>query len=194
MSRQIRSGMSKLRAKVTAPARQRRRLAIAAICATAGMLLTACSAAGSGGAAAASSASQAAGGQLSITPANGSTHATTDQGITVTAAHGKITNVTVRTAGDTVTGSLNSAGTVWHSNWALGVSQSYTVTAAATGRRPEANPDQLVPHVHACPDSPDHDLRGLPADLRRRDADHPHLQPPRRQQGGGRKIPPAPHV
>jgi lipoprotein-anchoring transpeptidase ErfK/SrfK len=136
VSRQIRIGMSSLRAKVTTPARQRRRLAIAAICATAGLLLTACAAGGSGaagGASAASSASQSAGGQLSIAPANGSTQARTDQGITVTAAHGKITNVKVRTAGDPVTGSLNSAGTVWHSNWALGVSQSYTVTAAATG-------------------------------------------------------------
>ncbi len=48
MSRQIRIGMSSLRAKVTTPASQRRRLAISAICATAGLLLTACAAGGSG--------------------------------------------------------------------------------------------------------------------------------------------------
>ncbi|MGD0375618.1 MAG: Ig-like domain-containing protein [Streptosporangiaceae bacterium] len=138
MSRQIRIARSNLPAKVTVPARQHRRIAIAATCAIAGLLLTACASGGSGaapgGASAAASASRAAGGQLSITPANGSTQARPDQGITVTAAHGKITNVTVSTAGGTVTGSLNSAGTVWHSSsWALGVSQSYTVTAAGTG-------------------------------------------------------------
>jgi lipoprotein-anchoring transpeptidase ErfK/SrfK len=138
VSSQIRIRRSNPRAPVTAPSRQHRRFAIVAICATAGLVLTACaggsSSGGSGAAGGASaSASQTADGLLSITPANGSTHARPDQGITVTAAHGKITNVTVHTAGSAVTGALNSAGTRWHSSWALGVSQRYTVTATATG-------------------------------------------------------------
>jgi lipoprotein-anchoring transpeptidase ErfK/SrfK len=121
--------------------RRRRRLAIAAICAAAGLLLTAC-AAGSSGQAASSGSTQSASPssdvQLSITPADGAHHAAPGQGITVTAAHGKITNVTVQTAGDAVTGTLNAAGTAWHSTWALGVSQSYKVTATgadSSGRK-----------------------------------------------------------
>jgi len=111
---------------------------VAAVCAAAGLLLTACAAGssgsgpGSGGATPASKASQAAAdAQISIAPANGSSQAKPGQGITVTAAHGKITNVTVSTAGGPVTGALNSAGNVWHSTWALGVSQRYKVTATA---------------------------------------------------------------
>jgi lipoprotein-anchoring transpeptidase ErfK/SrfK len=41
--------------------------------------------------------------------------------------------VTVTTAGGPVSGTLNAAGTVWHSSWALDVSQSYTVTARGAG-------------------------------------------------------------
>jgi lipoprotein-anchoring transpeptidase ErfK/SrfK len=121
-------------------ARRRRVVAVAA-CAALVLGASACSASGSPGSAAAgagasgaASASKSSGPQVTITPASGSRHARPDQGITVTAAPGgKITNVTVRTAGDTVAGSLNAAGTVWHSTWALGVSQHYTVTATATG-------------------------------------------------------------
>ena len=39
----------------------------------------------------------------------------------------------VRTGGDPVPGTLNAAGTVWHSTWALDVSQRYTVSATAAG-------------------------------------------------------------
>ena len=125
--------------QATAP-RRHRRLAIAAICAAAGLLLTACAAGSSpggsgpangGSASASASASPSSDARLSITPADGAHHAAPGQGITVTAAAGKITNVTVRTAGDAVTGTLNAAGTVWHSTWTLGVSQRYTVTATA---------------------------------------------------------------
>jgi lipoprotein-anchoring transpeptidase ErfK/SrfK len=66
---------------------------------------------------------------VTITPANGTTNADPAAGITVTASSGTLRNVTVRTAGDQVTGSLSQSGKVWHSQWALDVSQSYTVTA-----------------------------------------------------------------
>ncbi|HLI37164.1 MAG TPA: Ig-like domain-containing protein [Streptosporangiaceae bacterium] len=69
--------------------------------------------------------------ELRITPANGTQDANPAGGITVTSAHGPLTNVTVRTSGSPVHGSLSNGGTVWHSTWALDVSQSYTVTATA---------------------------------------------------------------
>ena len=53
------------------------------------------------------------------------------QGITVTADHGKLTHVSVRAAGDPVSGTMNAAGTTWHSKWTLAVSTSYTVSATA---------------------------------------------------------------
>ena len=71
--------------------------------------------------------------RLNITPANGATDADPSAGITVTAVSGTLRNVTVHTAGDTVSGSLSQDGRVWHSNWALDVAQSYTVTATASG-------------------------------------------------------------
>jgi lipoprotein-anchoring transpeptidase ErfK/SrfK len=70
---------------------------------------------------------------VTITPANGSKNADPSAGITVTAARGTLKNVSVRTSGDPVSGALNQGDTVWHSQWALGVSQSYTVTATASG-------------------------------------------------------------
>ena len=53
-------------------------------------------------------------------------------GISVTALAGKVTNVTVRTSGDAVPGSLSDGGKTWHSARQLDVSQSYTVTATVT--------------------------------------------------------------
>jgi lipoprotein-anchoring transpeptidase ErfK/SrfK len=70
---------------------------------------------------------------VAIMPANGSENADPSAGITVTAAHGTLKNVSVRTSGEAVSGALSQGGTVWHSQWALGVSQSYTVTATASG-------------------------------------------------------------
>jgi lipoprotein-anchoring transpeptidase ErfK/SrfK len=70
--------------------------------------------------------------QLSISPAGGLDRRP-DRGITVTAVRGKITNVSVKSGGERVTGTLNKAGTVWHSTWALDVSTHYTVTASGTG-------------------------------------------------------------
>jgi len=116
----------------TAPspsARRYRRLVAAVICCAAGLAAAACSGGGSG----TSGGGAAAGLHVSITPANGSRNAAPGKGITVTAAHGKLGKVTVTTAGDQVAGTMNAAGTVWHSTWALDVSESYTVTAQAVG-------------------------------------------------------------
>jgi lipoprotein-anchoring transpeptidase ErfK/SrfK len=41
--------------------------------------------------------------------------------------------VVVRTRGDRVTGRLNAAGTVWHSDWALNVARRYRVTVTGVG-------------------------------------------------------------
>jgi lipoprotein-anchoring transpeptidase ErfK/SrfK len=70
--------------------------------------------------------------RLAISPAGGIDR-TPNRGLTVTASGGKITKVTVQTGGDPVPGTLNPSGTVWHSNWALDVSQRYSITATATG-------------------------------------------------------------
>ena len=78
-------------------------------------------------------ATAAAAPRVTITPANGTAGADPAAGITVTATRGTLTNVTVRTSGDTVPGQLSQGGTVWHSQWALDVSQAYTVSAKASG-------------------------------------------------------------
>jgi lipoprotein-anchoring transpeptidase ErfK/SrfK len=107
-------------------------LVLAVICCAASLAVSACS--GSSGTPASGGKSAApAGLQVSITPANGSSAATPSKGITVTAAKGKLSSVTVTTGGDEVTGSMNAARTAWHSTWALDVAQSYTVTAKAEG-------------------------------------------------------------
>jgi lipoprotein-anchoring transpeptidase ErfK/SrfK len=70
---------------------------------------------------------------LRITPADGSHDAVPSDAITVTAVKGKVTDVTVQTSGDPVSGSLAADGTSWHSTVAnLDASQSYTVTATGT--------------------------------------------------------------
>jgi lipoprotein-anchoring transpeptidase ErfK/SrfK len=106
---------------------------IAALCGTLALIATACSGGGGGKNGSGSSGQSGSGVQVSITPASGSKHAAPDQGITVTAAGGKLSSVNVTTSGNQVTGKLNAARTVWHSTWALDVSQSYTVTAKASG-------------------------------------------------------------
>ncbi len=118
------------------PARRFRWMAVATICGALSLAITACSGgsnstASSGGKPAATHTPS--GLAVSITPANGSRTAQPGQGITVTAARGKLGSVNVTTGGDPVTGTMNATGTVWHSNWALNVSQSYTVTAKAVG-------------------------------------------------------------
>jgi len=114
----------------TSPRRHRPLLAVA-VCAV-GLLAAACqSAAGTagGGGTQAPKSPPANPVQISITPAAGSHNVNPSQGITVTATGGKIRNVTV--SGGDVAGTLNTAGTVWHSNWALPVSRSLKVTATA---------------------------------------------------------------
>jgi len=76
---------------------------------------------------------QAAAKYLTITPAPGTKNANPSNGITVSArGGGKVTNVTVHTDGNTVTGTLNGDGRTWRSTWTLGTGQSYTVTATGT--------------------------------------------------------------
>jgi lipoprotein-anchoring transpeptidase ErfK/SrfK len=89
--------------------------------------------AGNGGGAGSGAGTAAGAPRVAITPGNGARQANPSAGITVTATGGKLTHVTVRTAGDTVTGGLSQGGTVWRSQWALDVSQAYTVTATASG-------------------------------------------------------------
>ncbi len=69
---------------------------------------------------------------VTISPANGAMAADPSAGIIVTAKHGTLTNVAVHGAG-AVSGSMSQDGTVWHSQWALAPSQSYTVTATVSG-------------------------------------------------------------
>src|SRR5271166_5877057 len=59
--------------------------------------------------------------EVKITPANGTAEADPSAGITVTATGGTLKNVTVRTSGDAVSGSLSQGGKLWRSQWALDV-------------------------------------------------------------------------
>jgi lipoprotein-anchoring transpeptidase ErfK/SrfK len=116
-------------------------LAALAICVTLGLLAAACSggstrASRSGGSHASvggGSVAAANGVRLSITPDGGSRDTRPNRGITVRTVGGTISKVIVRTGGDSVTGRLNAARTVWRSTWALNVSQRYTVIATAAG-------------------------------------------------------------
>jgi lipoprotein-anchoring transpeptidase ErfK/SrfK len=79
---------------------------------------------------------------VGISPANGATSADPSAGVTVTAAKGTLSRVTVSAVGGTalnsgdpagpVPGTMNPASTAWHTQWTLGVSQKYAVTAVAT--------------------------------------------------------------
>src|SRR5260370_17942519 len=51
--------------------------------------------------------------ELKITPSNGSRDVDPGHGIGVTAATGKVTNVTVRSSGDAVSGRLSDGGKTW---------------------------------------------------------------------------------
>ncbi len=123
----------------TSGRRARRWLAPAAACAAAALVTAACQgtppAAGSGpGAGHAGSrpaTPSASSPRLTITPGNGTSRAATSGGLSVTASGGTIASVHVATASGPVPGTLNSARTSWRSDWALAVSQRYTVTAQA---------------------------------------------------------------
>jgi lipoprotein-anchoring transpeptidase ErfK/SrfK len=93
---------------------------------------SAASASAAAAASASASASAAAAAAITITPGDGGSGVDPSQGITVSTARGTLTNVSVQTAGDPVTGTFSANHASWHSDWALNVSQSYTVTATAT--------------------------------------------------------------
>jgi lipoprotein-anchoring transpeptidase ErfK/SrfK len=94
------------------------------------LLAAGCSGGGSGSGGSAATARP----HVTITPANGTAAADPSAGISVTAANGTLTKVTVRTSGAAVPGVLSPNHQSWHSQWALDVAQTYTVTATA-GRR-----------------------------------------------------------
>jgi lipoprotein-anchoring transpeptidase ErfK/SrfK len=120
------------------PAHRTRRFATAALAAAAGLLAAACSAGNPVATqlnplAVAGKTAQVAAKYLQITPAPGARDVNPSGGITVSAlGGGKVTHVTVRTSGDTVTGRLSGDRRTWHSKWALNTGQSYTVAAAGT--------------------------------------------------------------
>jgi lipoprotein-anchoring transpeptidase ErfK/SrfK len=126
--------------KDAARSRQPRRAASLTTGATAlallALLVTACSGSGPGAQATGNHGAGATGNgpKITITPASGTTAADPSAGITVTATAGRLTNVTVRTSGSAVPGALSPDGRTWHSQWALEVSQSYTVKATAAQR------------------------------------------------------------
>ncbi len=129
-------------------ARRGPRCAMIAAAAAIGMLAAGCggsshSAAGSSSQAAAQASAQAQAkaseaaqaraamlaAEIKISPANGSHDISPSDGITVSVPKGKVTQVTVHTAGDAVSGAVSDGGATWHSDRNLDVSQTYTVTA-----------------------------------------------------------------
>jgi len=98
------------------------------------LLVTACSGGGQGVQVTGKHGAAATGNQpkITITPANGAAAADPSAGITVTTTAGKLTDVSVHSAGSAVPGTLSPDGRTWHSQWALEVSQNYTVTAKAS--------------------------------------------------------------
>ena len=96
------------------------------------LVATACSGSGQGVHVTGNHGAAAAGTKITITPANGAAAADPSAGITVTAHAGRLTGVSVDTSGTAVPGTLSPDGKTWHSQWALEVSQSYTVTAKAS--------------------------------------------------------------
>jgi lipoprotein-anchoring transpeptidase ErfK/SrfK len=116
------------------PAKRVRRPAGIAVLAALVLLLAACSTGGHAASQAENAAkarAAAAAADVKISPADGVRDADPSAGITVTAVHGTLENVTVHTSAGSVTGSLSPDGKVWHSQWTLGTAQSYTVTASA---------------------------------------------------------------
>jgi lipoprotein-anchoring transpeptidase ErfK/SrfK len=133
----LRAGNGRFSVQGREGTRQRRprwqpaRAAAAVPVAAALFLAAACSGGGVLGVGAKPKPTQSPLAQLTITPANGSKNVKPGEGITVTAAHGKVTNVSVQTSGTQVTGTLSADGTAWHSKWTLGTNQRFVVTATA---------------------------------------------------------------
>ena len=120
------------------PTHRTRRFAATVLAAAASLLAAACAASTPVSVplnpqAVAGKTAQTAAKYLTISPAPGTKDANPSGGITVSArGGGKVINVTVHTSGNAVTGTLNGDGRTWHSTWALGTGQSYTVTATVT--------------------------------------------------------------
>jgi lipoprotein-anchoring transpeptidase ErfK/SrfK len=70
--------------------------------------------------------------RIAITPSGG-TDRRPDRGLTVTASGGTLTRVRASAGGKEVEGEMNRARTAWHSTWALGVGEHYTVSASGAG-------------------------------------------------------------
>jgi lipoprotein-anchoring transpeptidase ErfK/SrfK len=69
--------------------------------------------------------------QVTITPANGAKRSRPDRPIVVSAANGKLRNVTVSNKGRAIKGRLSADGKRWQSLWNLAPSTRYQVTAIA---------------------------------------------------------------
>jgi lipoprotein-anchoring transpeptidase ErfK/SrfK len=111
-------------------------LAITGVCGALCLLVTACSS--SSGPA---NAQGANGGTktvargvatVAISPADGSRNVKTSRGVSVTVAHGKIRNVSVRAGHATAAGTLQGQ-TAWHTVWPLHAGARYKVTVTALG-------------------------------------------------------------
>ena len=70
--------------------------------------------------------------RIAIVPSGG-TDRRPDRGLAVTVTGGTLTKVRASAGGRAVAGTMNRAGTAWHSTWALGVGEDYSVTAVAAG-------------------------------------------------------------
>jgi lipoprotein-anchoring transpeptidase ErfK/SrfK len=86
----------------------------------------------SGQAAATPSASPAA--QVTVTPANGTTNAKPNQGVSVSVTSGKISNVTVTHGGSQIAGILGTGATTWQTKWALRTGTKYQVAVTALNK------------------------------------------------------------
>lgn len=107
----------------------------AAVIAAAVIAVAGCSSGGDGGSGGGDGGGDAKEVALTITPATGAKDVAPEKPVTVTAANGKLTDVTL-TYGKKNTkaeGELAPDGTSWKSSWTLKPSTTYTVTAKGTG-------------------------------------------------------------
>ena len=77
--------------------------------------------------------------QVTITPADGNTHARPNKGISVKVSSGKISNVTVTAGKSQVGGTLAAGATAWHTNWPLRTGTHYKVTVGAVSAQGRAS-------------------------------------------------------
>ena len=88
-----------------------------------------------------------------------------------------------------MTGSYSADRTSWHSTWALErLAVLHGHRDRGVRRRRDDHEDGHVPHAHPGDDVLRAHLRGVQADLRRRDADHRDVQRAGAGQGGGRAV------